>query len=145
MINSVVECRSYTAKDGRAIRSLPLRLMAVLESENQKLEFNNFQEALKGISIAAFEDKGVGSSELINLVSYRQHSLELATFMKLYISLACDTAIDCVIIDSLDSEYRFTLIYLIQSTAGNVGYNIVTKTDDLFPAVSLQGIYPALN
>lgn len=115
-------------------------------NENQVAYFNDLQTALTGLALANYTSKEYNiNSNLLTFISYRQHSVELATFLKLHSSCLVDTAIDCVAIDSLNSKYRFTITYMLHSSLGNIAYNIITKTNDIFPLISLQSIYPAFN
>jgi len=81
----------------------------------------------------------------IVISSYKYYLLELATFLKLHSAAVCDLAVDCVVVDAPENEYRFTITYIIQSTLGNKNYYLITKTDNNFPIFSLQGVYPAFN
>jgi hypothetical protein len=81
----------------------------------------------------------------LSLSTYKNQTLELSTFLKLHSAVSCDTAIDCVVIDSLENAFRFTLIYIIQSSLGNNNYYLITKTNNIYPVISLQSVYPAFN
>jgi len=115
--------------------------------ENCEL-FNDLHRALQSGVISGFIQKDGEDSDcpaVLSLVGYRENLLELATFMKLHSALQCDTALDCTVVDSVDAEYRFTAVYTLQSHLGNISYQLITKTNMLFPLVSLQSIYPAFN
>jgi NADH:ubiquinone oxidoreductase subunit C len=54
-------------------------------------------------------------------------------------------AIDVFAIDCIENEYRFTIIYNIQSYLSNSSIKIVTKTSNNLPLISLQNLYAAFN
>ena len=85
------------------------------------------------------------NSNLINVTSYRNCMLETATFFKLSSIYNCDIAIDTLAIDNIKNEYRFTVIYILQSSLFNYSLWITTKTKDGLALLSLQNIYPAFN
>jgi NADH:ubiquinone oxidoreductase subunit C len=78
-------------------------------------------------------------------VTPRQSTIELATYLKLSSLFKFNNPIDCHAIDKIDDKFRFTIIYNIQSFNSNSRAQIVTKTNDLLPLISLQGIYSAFN
>lgn len=82
---------------------------------------------------------------LINITSYRNCLLETMTFFKLSSVYNCDSAIDALAIDSIENEYRFTIIYNIQSSSLNYTLRLITKTKDGLALLSVQNIYPAFN
>jgi NADH:ubiquinone oxidoreductase subunit C len=82
---------------------------------------------------------------LISITSYRNCLLETMTFFKLSSVYNCDSAIDALAIDSIENEYRFTIIYNIQSSSLNYSLRLITKTKDGLALLSVQNIYPAFN
>lgn len=85
------------------------------------------------------------NSSLLNIVAYRNCILEVATFFKLSSIYSCDSAVDALVIDTIENEYRFTVIYNIQSSSLNYGLRLITKTKDGLALSSLQNLYPAFN
>lgn len=81
----------------------------------------------------------------ITFLSYRQATLELATYLKLSSVFKANSPIDCHVVDRIEDKYRFTVIYNVQSFNNNARVQIVTKTNDILPLISLQGVYPAFN
>jgi NADH:ubiquinone oxidoreductase subunit C len=121
-----------------------------LESYKDDMEasevFNDLLLALQSSVVSGFvQGENSKCPAVLSLVGYRQNLLELSTFLKLHSAVQCDTALDCNVIDCIDTEYRFTAIYTLQSHVGNVSYQLITKTNAVFPLVSLQSIYPAFN
>ena len=96
--------------------------------------------ALPGLILAAYSNK----SEL-NLIAYRQHTQALASFLKLHSEYNVDTAIDCFSTDTPETKYRFTVTYLLQSSQGNLGYTVSTKTTEVLALLSMQSVFPAFN
>lgn len=114
---------------------------------NPRLELENFAmneiitSALKGLVVTGCRN----SDNSVHLTSYRQTTLALATYFKLSGLFKANSPIDCHVVDRIDDKFRFTIIYNVQSSCGNTRLQLVTKTDDLLPLVSLQGVYPAFN
>jgi NADH:ubiquinone oxidoreductase subunit C len=100
----------------------------------------NFNKSILHI----YDDKCEFSS-LLNIAVYRTSFFENATFFKLSSIYNCDIAVDALAIDSIENEYRFTVIYNIQSSLFNFGLRLSTKTKDGLAMISLQTIYPAFN
>jgi NADH:ubiquinone oxidoreductase subunit C len=97
--------------------------------------------ALKGLVVC-----GVRADDAtLHFTTYRNSTLELATYLKLSPLFKADNPVDCHVVDRIEDEFRFTVIYNIQSFKGNVRFQIVTKTNDLLPLMSLQSVYPAFN
>lgn len=101
---------------------------------------NLLQDALPGLIAASYTNKSS-----VSFIVYRQHTHELANFLKLHSSFVVDMAIDCLAVDSLESKYRFTVSYMLQSSQGNFNYSIITKTNEIFALISLQSVFPAFN
>ena len=118
----------------------------ISENDNHIEYFSCIENAFIGVTLASYCNKTqIDPLENLTFVTYRQHMLDLATFLKLHSSIACDNAIDCFATDSIDSAYRFTITYLIQSSLANTSYSLITKTNDILPLISIQSIYPAYN
>jgi len=98
--------------------------------------------ALSGVVISAYMGT---NDETIVFVTYRQSSLQLATYLKLSSVFKANSPIDCHVVDKVDDKFRFTIIYNVQSFNSNTRVQLVCKTNDILPLVSLQGIYPAFN
>jgi hypothetical protein len=98
----------------------------------------NFKEAI----MAGFNDSG---EAFLSFIVFRQSLLEAATFFKLSSIYNCDSAVDIFVLDQLENEYRFTIIYSLQSSIGNYTTNLITKTKDGLAIVSLQSIFPGFN
>jgi NADH:ubiquinone oxidoreductase subunit C len=75
----------------------------------------------------------------------RQGIQSLAAFLKLHSLTRAVNAIEATVIDRLNKELRFNVIYHIQSTTTNSRYVLVTWASETNPLISLQGIYPAFN
>lgn len=100
----------------------------------------SLEEALSGLVHSAYGDDSSN-----NFVVYRQHAQELATFLKLHSACSVDTAVDCFATDSLESKFRFTITYALQSSQGNSSYSIITRTTETLALMSLQAVFPAFN
>jgi NADH:ubiquinone oxidoreductase subunit C len=87
----------------------------------------------------------ISSDGTLTFTVYRQATLELATYVKLSSIFKANSPIDCHVVDRIEDKFRFTVTYNIQSFNNNNRLQIVTKTNDLLPLVSLQGVYPAFN
>lgn len=83
--------------------------------------------------------------ELINVTSHLSTVVNIATFFKLISVYSCDMAIYAMVVDSIENEYRFTVIYSLQSISLNYSLNLITKTKDGLAMLSMQGLYPAFN
>ncbi len=98
--------------------------------------------ALNGLLVASY----INNIDMtITFVGYRQCTLQLATYLKLSSIFKMNSPIDCHVVDRIDDKFRFNVIYNLQSFNNNIRVQLVTKTNDLLPLVSLQGIYPAFN
>jgi NADH:ubiquinone oxidoreductase subunit C len=82
---------------------------------------------------------------ILTLAAYRQTTIELATYIKLSSIFKATNPLDCYVVDSIESKYRFSIVYTIQSMGQNTLIRIVTKTNDTQPLISLQSIYPSFN
>jgi NADH:ubiquinone oxidoreductase subunit C len=78
-------------------------------------------------------------------VVHRGCTLEAATWLKLGSVFSYDIAVDAFAVDNLDSEYRFTITYILQSSLYNTSVRLETKTKDGLVLSSIQGLYPAFN
>ena len=58
---------------------------------------NYFEDALSGIIVASYIN-----FNSISLVAFRQHTHELALFLKLHSALIASNAIDCYAVDNID-------------------------------------------
>lgn len=101
---------------------------------------NYFEDALPGAVVASYINLNS-----ISLVAFRQHTHPLALFLKLHSALIVSNAVDCYAVDNIDCMWRFTVKYVIQSPAGNFNFDLITKTTETQPLVSLQGVFPAFN
>jgi len=99
---------------------------------------------LPSLIINTFIDKHEVSSQ-IAVTCYRHSTLELATFLKLSSLFAYNNVIDAFVVDSLENEFRYTVVYLLQSTIFNTGVRVYIKTKDGLALFSWQGIYPGFN
>lgn len=102
---------------------------------------NILNTGLTGAVVTAHID-GTG---LVILSTYRQSTLEVGTYVKLSCLFTASSLVDCYVTDRISDEYRFTIMYTIQSLHQGLVVQIITKTSDLLPIISLQSIYPALN
>lgn len=103
---------------------------------------NIVESALTGVITAAFMST---QDTTLSLISYRETTLETATYLKLSSIFKIHSPIDCHVVDRVEDKFRFTLIYNLQSFNNNSRIQLITKTNDLLPLVSLQGIFPAFN
>jgi NADH:ubiquinone oxidoreductase subunit C len=85
------------------------------------------------------------NDKCLNILTYRQTTLPIATYFKLSSVFKMNSPIDCHVVDRVGDKFRFNIIYNLQSFNNNTRMQIVTKTNDILPLVSLQGIYPAFN
>ncbi len=97
--------------------------------------------ALNGLIISSH----ISSDRCITLAAYRQATLELATYLKLSSIFKANSPIDCHVVDRIEDKFRFTVIYNIQSFNSNTRMQLITKTNDVLPLISLQSVYPAFN
>ena len=97
--------------------------------------------ALNGVVVSCY----TSNYNIITIASYRQSIVELATYIKLSSAFNAIVPVDCYVTDKIENKYRFTVIYAVQAASQNVVIKLVTKTTNLLPMVSLQGIYPAFN
>jgi NADH-quinone oxidoreductase subunit C len=118
-----------------------LKLVEVMEQN--KLTLSELYKNFDGALVSVYEDLHEKNKDVI--VTYRQNMEEVATFVKLRRIFNCDSAIDGFVVDCLENEHRFTVIYSVQSSTLNAGFRIVTKVADGSALVSLQNIYPAFN
>lgn len=102
---------------------------------------NVISPALDGLVISSH----ISNDHTITLTSYRQTTLELATYLKLSSIFKVNSPIDCHVVDRIEDKFRFTIIYNMQSFNSNTQVQLITKTNDILPLVSLQGVYPAFN
>jgi NADH:ubiquinone oxidoreductase subunit C len=85
------------------------------------------------------------NNSLAILSVYRQTTIEVATYFKLSSIFNMDSAVDAFVIDDIQNKFRFTLIYIIQSSTANTVLQIVTKLTDSSLACSVQSVFPAFN
>lgn len=97
--------------------------------------------ALKGLVISSH----VSNDQTIIFMAYRQTTSALATYLKLSSIFKINNPIDCHVLDTVKDKFRFTVIYNIQSFSNNTRVQIVTRTNEVLPLVSLQALYPAFN
>lgn len=121
-------------------RLAPIMNSAQLNTEIQLLNAV-ISPALNGLVLGSH----ISNDHVITFVSYRQTALELATYLKLSSLFKANSPIDSHVVDRIEDKFRFTVIYNLQSFQGNTRMQIVTKTNDLLPLISLQGVYPAFN
>ena len=124
---------------------MQIRLTPVMNTEQLNTEINLLSgvvsPALNGLVISSH----VSNDHAIIFTAYRPATLELATYLKLSSIFKANSPVDCHVIDRIEDKFRFTVVYNIQSFNANTRMQIVTKTNDVLPLVSLQGIYPAFN
>lgn len=97
--------------------------------------------ALSGLMICSY----ILNDYSITFLTYRQTASELAMYLKLSSLFRANSPIDCHVIDKIEDKFRFTIIYNIQSLNNNTRMQVITKTNDILPIISLQEIYPAFN
>lgn len=102
---------------------------------------NVVSPALNGLVISSH----MSNEHVITFSSYRQATLELATYLKLSSVFKANSPIDCHVVDRIEDKFRFTVIYNVQSFNSNTRMQIITKTNDVLPLISLQSVYPAFN
>jgi len=115
-----------------------------MTTEKQYLEaqylFNIINPALTKVVLAAYD-----TPTAVTLATHRRATIELATYIKLSSIFKATNPLDCYVVDVVESKYRFTVVYTIQSVSQNTLLRIVTKTNDTQPLISLQSIYPSFN
>jgi NADH:ubiquinone oxidoreductase subunit C len=79
------------------------------------------------------------------VASYPQTILETATILKLSSTLNYNTVIDALVIDNLNHEFRFTVLYLLHSSTGNTSCRLLSKVADSMSLLSLHSIFPGFN
>jgi len=82
---------------------------------------------------------------LLHISAYRSSIVELSTYLKLSSTFNLDMALDAFAIDVLEHEFRFTVVYQIQSSVNNQCVRIVTKLYDGLALGSIQELFPGLN
>lgn len=132
--------------EGCRCKSGWLHLLIMNETFHSETDIKNINDilepALPGLVAASFINT---NDTTLNIVSHRQTTLELATYLKLSSIFKMNSPIDCHVVDRIEDKFRFTVIYNMQSFNGNTRSILVTKTNDLLPLVSLQSIFPAYN
>ena len=96
------------------------------------------------ITVASFKDSSEENCH-ISLATFRQNTLEISTYFKLSSVWVIDNAVDAFVIDRLENEFRFTVVYQLQSTIFNYSLRLITKSKDGFALISLQSVFPAFN
>lgn len=99
---------------------------------------------IQGSLITAYDSLYEAQTET-HLVAYRKSTEELCTVLKLSSVFNADMAVDALVVDNLENEFRFTITYIIQSTANSNYYYLVTKSADGLVLMSLQNIFSAFN
>lgn len=97
--------------------------------------------ALYGLIVSSH----ISNDHVVTFGTYRQATLELATYLKLSSIFKANSPIDCYVVDRIEDKFRFTAIYSIQSFNNNIRLQIISKTNDVLPLISLQSVYPAFN
>jgi NADH:ubiquinone oxidoreductase subunit C len=97
--------------------------------------------ALNGLVVSSH----ISSDHVLSFAAYRQTTLELATYLKLSSIFKANSPVDCHVVDTIEDKFRFTIIYNVQSFNCNTRMQVITKTNDVLPLISLQGVYPAFN
>lgn len=87
----------------------------------------------------------VKNDETVCLTAYRSSMPALAAYTKLSTLFVGNNPLDCYVVDRIDSAFRFTITYTIQSTLKNNALQLTTKTNDILPLISVQNLYPAFN
>jgi len=75
----------------------------------------------------------------------RSDILSLIMFCKLHSLTRGSNAIDATVVDRIDHQLRFNIIYIIQSVSINVRYQLITWGSETKPALSIQSVLPAFN
>ena len=114
-----------------------------MENMNSSLLNYTLIQNIKGVTINSYFD--IHEFKNIHFIVYRPTVVEILTFLKLSSIFRLNNAIDIQAIDQINSEFRFTLIYKLQSTFGNYSANIVTKATDILALASAQSVFPAFN
>ncbi len=97
--------------------------------------------ALSGILVTSYSlQEGIST-----FVTYRGCTVAIATYLKLSSVFTCNNPIDCCVVDCIGDKYRFTVAYTVRSFGSNITVQILTKTSDILPLVSLQSVFPAFN
>jgi len=79
------------------------------------------------------------------ILHYRSDMQSLALFCKLHSLIRSSNAIDATVIDRINSDLRFNVIYLTQSVITNSRLTLMTWGSETKPILSLQSIFPAFN
>ena len=79
------------------------------------------------------------------IIHYRSDLQSIAIFCKLHSLVRGNNAIDATVVDNINDELRFNVIYLLQSTTTNTRYALITWGSEVKPVLSLQSLFPAFN
>ena len=104
---------------------------------------DNIQHQISNLFINSFYD--INEFSTCSISVYRQNLVKIATFIKLNSYVECNMAIDAFVVDNAENEFRFTVIYLLQSTSQNHSIRVITKTNSYLAILSIQSIYSAFN
>ena len=91
--------------------------------------------SLSGLVVASYIDP-YESSSLIHTAAYRQSTVELSTVLKLSSMFNYNIIIDALVIDCLEHEFRFTVIYSLQSSMTNTSIRVETKASNSLALLS---------
>jgi len=108
------------------------------------LKYDNIFPDVKTLINAAYFDIHETTS-LIQIGVFRQSLIFTALFFKLNSCFNCSIAIDAFALDAIAHEYRFTVVYNIQSYLNNNTIRLITKTSSSLALTSLQNIFAAFN
>jgi NADH:ubiquinone oxidoreductase subunit C len=112
--------------------------------ENDDFEGYELQN-INNLFICSFQDDEQDQLSTISVAVYRENLLKLMTFFKLSSSYNATMSVDIVAVDTINTEFRFSLIYILQSPNQNYQIQIITKTNNTLPILSSQEIYSAFN
>lgn len=80
-----------------------------------------------------------------NVVIHRNSILEILTYLKLSSVWNINYAIDLIVLDCIENEFRFTLIYIMQTFTGNNTIKIISKTNESLSIESSEIIFYAFS
>jgi NADH:ubiquinone oxidoreductase subunit C len=113
------------------------------QDNNNFLIINDLFNGVKHTIIASYlNDNSIANFKII---TYRQTSWEFILFLKMHSILTINIVIDCVIIDIININYRFSINYILKSYNNNLIIILITKTNSILPLISLQNLYIAFN
>jgi len=98
--------------------------------------FSYIENAFIGVALASYCNKTqIDPLENLTFVTYRQHMLDLAIFLKLHSLIIWDNATGCI-----DFINRFIITHLIQSSLINIAYSLISKVINICLWISIWSI-----